>query len=83
MVAPNALGHGHRRQPFEQVFLEGRFQPRVDWDVPATFRREELAFYRILLGHQHRQILREVQILGAENVMIGEGVFHDAQPGMA
>lgn len=73
MLAPDALGHGHRRQPLEQVFLEGRLQSRVDRHVPAALRREGPAFYRILLGHQHRQVLREVQILGVENVMVGEG----------
>ena len=83
MLAPDALGHGHGRQSLEQIFLEGRFQPRADRHVPAAFRRESLAFYRILLGHQHRQILREVQILGAEGVMVGEGMLQNAQPGVA
>ena len=83
MRAPDAFGHGHRRQPLEQIFLEGRFQPRADRHVPAAFWRESLTFYRILLGHQHRQILREMQILGAEGMMVGEGMLQNAQPGVA
>ena len=78
MVAPDALGHRHRRQPFKQVFLEGQLQPRADRHTPAAFGRKSLAFYRILLGHQHRQVLGELQILGAEGVMVGEGMLQNA-----
>ena len=83
MFAPDAFGHGHGRQPFEQVFLESRLQPRADRHVPATFRREGLAFYCILFSHQYRQILGEMQVLGAKGVMVGKGVLQDAQPGVA
>ena len=41
-----------------------------------------MALDRILLGHQHRQILPKPQILGAKSVVVGERVFDQPQPGV-
>ena len=83
LFAPDALGHGDHRQPFEQGLVEFRIALRADRNIPAIVRSETSAFYRILFGHQHRQILAKAQIRRLEGMMIGKRMFDETQAGVA
>lgn len=83
MIAPNPLGHCHRRQPIKQILLESGLQLGADRHIPAALRRKGPTFYRVLLGHQHRHVFGEIQILWLENVMIGKRMLQGAQSGAA
>ena len=54
-----------------------------DRQIPAFGTGERTAFYRILLRHQHRQRIAELQLAAAEAVMVGKGMLGDLQPGAA
>src|SRR3546814_2905494 len=66
-----------RGQAIQQRDPERLRQLGADRDAVVAVGGEHLALHRVLLGHQHRQVAAEAQVLGNVTVVVGEGVRHD------
>ena len=70
----DAFAHGDGGQPLKEIALERRLQAGAYRHKPVALGGKVPAFYRILFGHQHRQILWETHICGLKDMMIGKGM---------
>src|SRR3546814_10604956 len=66
-----------RGQAIQQRDPERLRQLGADRGAVVAVGGEHLALHRVLLGHQHRQVAAEAQVLGNVTVVVGEGVRHD------
>src|SRR3569833_3704857 len=79
-VEPAAELGGDR---LEQPGGLGVAEPRGDRHEPQARVRERAAFYGIFLGHEHRLRVPEIEIGGAEGMMVRERVLDDIEPAAA
>src|SRR3989344_8163508 len=60
-------------------FTNARVGSRLHGQVPCLIAGEAFAFYRIFLGHDHRQIVRKADVVRRVTVMVGKRMLDDPQ----
>src|SRR6185437_12044432 len=76
-------GVDRARHDLEQPARVGFAEDRFDRYVPEAWVGSVLAFYGILLRHEHRQTVAEVELRRRERMMVGKWVFDDLEAAVA